>query len=112
MSACDTCSSPGSCCSSFELNLFVDTDNWYDDAILKLNAHGLDFIKPIAKDPNWRYTSTSQTKLLYSCTRLADNGKCSDYENRPELCKVYQPKQDWLCCEYDRTFKGIKIIKR
>lgn len=32
------------------------------------------------------------------CPVLRHDGRCGDYENRPQLCASYQPATDMLCC--------------
>jgi len=36
---------------------------------------------------------------MFTCPLLVD-GRCSDYDNRPELCRDYQPMSDLLCAEH------------
>lgn len=33
----------------------------------------------------------------FRCTNLLTNGRCGDYEHRPQLCRLYEPLQDGLC---------------
>jgi len=46
----------------------------------------------------------------FDCTKLGADGRCMDYENRPELCRVYQPQEDALCAEYVQHLRGIPIV--
>lgn len=48
---------------------------------------------PLYKLPDGRWR--------YWCPRLGVDGRCTNYENRPKLCRLYQPKSDFLCTEYD-----------
>lgn len=36
----------------------------------------------------------------YSCEWLGEDGRCTHYEERPQLCRSYQPQSDALCAEY------------
>ena len=42
----------------------------------------------------------SRCKVACDCTLLDENGRCSDYENRPAVCRNYEPASDQLCCEW------------
>lgn len=71
-----------------------------------LNAQNLDFItfdgtRPYEFDEN-------KVVAGWKCSRLGDDGLCTDYENRPQLCIDYQPMSDGLCAI--RPFKGIPIL--
>jgi Fe-S-cluster containining protein len=33
----------------------------------------------------------------WACTRITPEGRCGDYENRPQLCRDYQAGSDPLC---------------
>jgi Fe-S-cluster containining protein len=38
---------------------------------------------------------------LFACTKLDfKTGRCRDYENRPKMCREYQPLSDPLCAMY------------
>lgn len=50
--------------------------------------NGLPFIPVKVVDGYW----------LFGCPMLDwDTGRCTDYENRPTLCREYQPMSDPLC---------------
>lgn len=49
--------------------------------------------------------------VFWSCKNLTPEGRCGDYENRPELCRTYEPGQDLLCVEYVTTFRGIPVVR-
>ena len=113
-SACDTCRRPGECCKLFTLNIHAPVSRWHEEMREKLDRHGLEFITPISPSPVARALHPDKPELLmngfFSCTRLGDDGRCSDYENRPELCRIFEPGSDPLCIEYVRKFKGIPVV--
>lgn len=102
MSTCDTCRNPGRCCFGFylhsasvqaaetplevlvELATVFHDDEW-------MGYQGLPFM-PLYK--------TSVGHWLLWCPRLGRDGRCNDYENRPKLCRTYEPGSDRLCAEY------------
>jgi Fe-S-cluster containining protein len=101
MSLCDTCRNPGRCCTGFHLTTRADTPNTYLDALILMatidhadgtwlrgRALGLPFMPLVKRSGAW----------LYWCPLLKD-GRCSDYENRPQLCRTFEPGSDTLCVE-------------
>lgn len=91
---CDNCKRPGRCCSGFALN-FVHQPETNLEALVALatawpsnGALGLPFM------PLWR---TRAHHWLYWCPLLGRDGRCTDYENRPDLCRTYQAGSDMLC---------------
>jgi Fe-S-cluster containining protein len=45
--------------------------------------------------------SEQDTKMRYTCRHLADDGSCSAYESRPNMCRIYprENKCDWNECQ-------------
>lgn len=107
MSVCDTCRTKGNCCDGFVLNLWFSKDNWFNESIKKLQEHKLDYMYPIRPCD---YFGKDTVQVQFGCNNLGDDGLCKDYDNRPDLCKLYEPQQDALCCEYVNTLKGIPIV--
>lgn len=97
MSTCDTCHDPGACCKSFTLSIARDWEEYAKTtplhALVTMAVYWLPFSpKGIGTDPNQR--------MRWSCGLLDVNGRCSDYENRPELCHHYQAGDDGMCAEF------------
>lgn len=94
MSTCDTCREPGRCCKRLHLQW---GDGWTPhaetplDAIVIMARAWLPFV-PLGK--------TKDGALIWSCPLLDADGRCGDYENRPQLCRDYQPQEDPLCVEF------------
>lgn len=121
---CDNCIKPGSCCKLFslgggafgrgktELEVLVQLatvqtcadqgravvfDGLPHEFVTDVLV-GLPFI-PSGKEPDgsWRF----------SCIMLDHRGRCSDYENRPALCRSYQALDDAMCAmhpEHNENF--------
>ena len=118
---CGKCHAPGSCCKGFQLMSLVGWENPEDisskveSALQVLNNLGIDFFVPynVQKQCNIEYQTfnpspdSRKAAMTWQCTRLKD-GMCSDYENRPDLCKTYKPMSDDLCKV--KSFKGIPIF--
>lgn len=96
---CDTCRSPGSCCKEFMISGHYDKDTWEEDIKQKFEFHNLPFV-PVRAERHHSWGLDDPVIVVASCTKLTPEGRCSIYENRPQLCKNYQPLQDLLCCEY------------
>lgn len=97
MSICDTCREPGKCCKRLMLGGVTQEKfptlkdareiaaNW------PFEPAGLPFYPMRVVEGYW----------LFTCGRFDwDTGRCKDYENRPALCRNYEPKSDALCAEY------------
>ena len=106
-STCSNCRTKGNCCRGFALSFEVPKGNWYNASIKKLQEYNLDFMHPIRP---LDYYGSDDVQVQFDCSYLGEDGLCTNYENRPELCKAYKPKQDALCCEYVYELKGIPII--
>lgn len=106
MSICDTCPKPGACCTDFALNIGrLSKDNWQVEATRKMRAHNLPFA-PLRLAVTGKETDGQEAEfngrvmIRFTCPLVTPEGRCSDYENRPHLCRAYQPKQDALCVLY------------
>jgi hypothetical protein len=120
MSACDTCRDPGACCTGFQLNGGEGAwpSFWVDDTplapLICMAAGWLPFV-PVVRGPTIKGEDGSYWAVeKWGCLMLGEDGRCMDYENRPELCKRYEPKSDALCVEFDwaafaQTFDNAKI---
>jgi Fe-S-cluster containining protein len=101
-SLCDACRAPGRCCTGFTLTpkpvgeTPEEVDRWaaeqyWVSADRKSRGRGLPF-RALYRLPNgmWRFW----------CPNLLPSGRCGDYENRPSVCRDYEPGEDRLCAEY------------
>lgn len=102
-SACDTCRAPGSCCKYIWL-YYGDKKDFTDTAEDLVAKHNLPFV-PVKSGVKINPRAIGP----FVCKNLI-NGRCSDYENRPYLCRVYDAKSDNLCAEYQPTLRGIPVI--
>lgn len=110
MATCSYCPKPGACCRGFLLNqhtVFFVGDDWKDKANIWLGLQGLDFfeVMGLARE-------NGECKIpLFGCTKLDENGRCSIYADRPQLCRDYTPKQDALCCMFEPSAGEPKHIE-
>lgn len=107
MTVCDSCRKPGHCCRDFVLNVPIQLDNWEEYATQRMAELGLPFEPVRLASPG--ASSNPAYQVRYSCPRLSPDGRCTDYENRPQVCKIYDAKSDPLCIEYVYHFKNIPI---
>lgn len=47
---------------------------------------------------------------VFDCPLLGEDGRCTDYDGRPELCRLYEAGSDPICAEYTHTLRGIPIV--
>lgn len=108
MSRCNTCSKPGHCCKGFVLNIDLDRADPAGSAERALSNHGLgymyyveqfkaDAISDLSGDA---FEDETRIRGRFNCTRLGDDGRCTVYAQRPQLCRSYQPLHDGLCVEH------------
>lgn len=107
MSGCDSCGTPGNCCRGFVLQRWFDSDNWKREASDLMRSRGLEFFVAVRPVPYGGYLGL--TAVMFDCTRLGDDGRCTQYDGRPDTCRLYQPGDDALCAEYTQKLKGIPI---
>jgi len=113
MSACDTCAKPGACCTDMFLsstywNGMIYAEYWPGDAVRHLDAampgHPFIPLRLEIREPGTPGHNPTANRpygaARWACTRLTPEGRCGDYENRPNLCKAYEPLSDGLCAMY------------
>lgn len=99
MSACDTCPKPGACCRGFHLPLYAD----HPLKILVLMAANwlpylpVDSRYELFELDNENWATDKRRDYTYNCPALGHDGRCTIYEDRPDICRRYQPGQDQLC---------------
>lgn len=98
MSLCNLCAEPGACCQRFTLNLNVWESEGVGGAWREIQLAGFPFfpIEPAYRsgtDPEHGHYQT----WVMGCGVLQENGRCGDYKNRPEPCRLYAPRTDALC---------------
>ena len=125
-SPCATCKDPGYCCQGLTLSTVFPAE-MPRDKIYQHTAEGTDpygyghetegtpQFRPIRI--NARYSVRGGKKpdgvtWSFSCDWLGEDGRCTDYANRPKLCRRYKPKSDLLCIEYDGSYKGSLRLYR
>ena len=108
MSLCDGCYSPGACCK--RLRLYREEDGqtgyltfWDDTPVQEQTKDWDDF--PFVPLDRVRTDTDAESGRTYStwefsCPKLLPSGRCGDYENRPALCRRYEPGSDPLCVHY------------
>lgn len=100
---CDHCTKPGLCCreihiysgenartlggaeTKLEALVWLATVYHFDDWMSHI---GLPFL-PEQREENGDW--------VLSCPHLTVEGRCGDYENRPRLCRTYEPGLDAPC---------------
>lgn len=108
-SLCDKCYAPGQCCQRLHLSSGGESLTLWDDedAVQQLRARGLPFVS-VAKHGTWKDEESGRTysEHVYSCPVLTSDGRCGDYDNRPEVCRIFEPASDGLCVHYGGAEAG------
>lgn len=109
MSACDSCKQPGACCHGIHLNGGGGRVSfWANEPRLAVLTRMAELWLPfVPTEEATRNTDPESDKefvtYLYDCTMLGPDGRCTIYEDRPQLCRDYQPKSDALCVMYEEA---------
>ena len=110
VASCDTCRAPGSCCRGFVLSIGrLPEATWSDDAMALMSLHRLPFI-PVRVSVNLGVDEAGYVAVVFDCTLLGADGRCTQYDDRPVTCRLYTPGADPICAEYVHTFKGIPVV--
>ncbi len=112
MSLCDRCTKPGACCNDLVIcgptwpGGTVWADGWREQAIENLEKvipiHPfiplrLRLVEGDERDPR---ATAPYGMVHWACKNIQPDGRCGDYENRPQLCRNYEPASDRLCVMY------------
>lgn len=95
---CDACRNPGRCCSGFGLNLPILAEETALDVLIRLarvehrDCQG----RPVVGAPFLPLYRTPE-RWRFWCPLLGRDGRCTDYEHRPEVCALFKPGGDPLC---------------
>lgn len=105
--SCDRCIAPGTCCKAFPLSNEFRFGITPDEIREWLKVENLPF-EPIKRE-NYYCTSKDHhnidgksevhwiEKWLFQCTKLGEDGKCTIYDSRPDLCRKYTAGCDAMC---------------
>ena len=101
---CDQCIRPGACCKEIMLVGSNPIVFEIQNALTKLEVlvalataeHSDEWMCNIGLPFMPRYQCRDGNWLL-ECPRLDSDGRCGDYENRPKLCRDFEPGIDALC---------------
>lgn len=93
MSLCDTCMSPGHCCKRLVLTggefNEPQSPEAAEHALLKRGM------------PMFRIGEEIEPgKYAFWCTALGPDGRCTIYDERPDLCRRYVAGSDGLCVHH------------
>lgn len=99
MSLCDTCTNPGHCCKSFVLwtNELEATEGWAPKPMTEIEVRR----KMVSNPDKWPFVLASVDPdgvARWSCPKLDSRGRCSIYEQRPQLCRDFEPGSDPEMC--------------
>src|SRR5689334_12410170 len=115
--SCDRCVAPGTCCKSFELSKefaigqtpeslkkWLEENNFPFTPLIRSNIYCTSENSHIANSAvHW------VEKWRFACTKLGEDGRCTIYEDRPDLCKKYTAGCDTMCIHM-RLPNGQPII--
>lgn len=117
MSICDSCRDPGACCAGFIL--FDATSGvrepipfsfWLSDGplapLIRMAEWWMPFVPATRSDTYYNDDGGYYSIQRWGCPLLGEDGRCTDYDNRPELCRRYEAKSDTLCVEFEPVLEA------
>lgn len=107
VSLCDTCREPGACCAGFHLTSKQEpafNSFWIHDGplapLVRMAENWLPF-HPVVRSSTFDDEGRAYYAIkLWACDLLGEDGRCTDYENRPQLCRSFEARSDPLCVEF------------
>ena len=102
--------SPGRCCKSLTLSGGPMNDDreaveggrpTYLDALNYVRKNGVPFV-PLRP----QQTARGEWVWRYACPKLGDDGRCTIYDDRPDLCRRFEPGGNDLCVHSQGTTSG------
>lgn len=94
---CDLCVAPGTCCKAFPLNEYFPLGSTLEAIKKWLHEHNVDMFRPLRRYRTWASQGEWFEQWQFSCTKLLSNGRCGIYNNRPPVCRHYEPGSDDMC---------------
>lgn len=85
------CPIPGACCRGFGIN--IDKDHSDKMVAEKLGQHNMSQMRMIGR--------TLWGNPILVCDWLDHaTGRCRDYDNRPNTCRIFEPGSESLCAAF------------
>ena len=108
---CDRCFDPGACCRRFAL---YDVDG--DERTFWLVGEGTvdDFLEsrrlPFLAEQTGRYRDPEANReygsFVFSCPALGEDGRCTMYRRRPDVCRNFEPANGSPLCVHSFGAEG------
>lgn len=113
MSLCDQCFAPGACCRRLHLRRTNDDalTLWDDEPTgEQLERHGLPTFVASELIGSWKDEASGRpySEWMFSCSALLPSGRCGIYEQRPDLCRNFEPASDSLCVHFGGAEAGAE----
>lgn len=108
MSLCDSCYAPGQCCKRLRISKSDGEPTvWLDDPNEPMIRQGLPF-RYLDTVQQWTDQESGRAYgfVTWMCPALGPDGRCTIYEQRPKLCRTYEPRSDPLCVHWSGAEGG------
>lgn len=106
MTLCDKCFAPGQCCKNLTLSRNGKAWTvWQGDADAAMERRGLPF-RSLEVIGQWSDAEGTWEEHSWYCPKLGEDGRCTIYEDRPDICRNYKPGSDPLCVHYNGAEGG------
>lgn len=119
-SPCDSCRDPGACCRAFTVNIDfpvgMERDEVREHVRKGTDPFGgrrrhekLPHFEPLRPSRWWAGNGArrpERVNWMFDCAALGPDGRCTVYDDRPDVCRAYEPKSDPMCVEFDGPWRG------
>lgn len=104
---CSICPDPGRCCRRFNFHHSFWVEDGFTVAQLKLRDAGVPFIIEDWLAKSKTEDGSEYASVVVHCPKVTAEGLCSIYDDRPDICRNFQPGSDRLCVFASQN--GIKF---
>lgn len=120
-SLCDRCFAPGQCCRHLHLSMAGGRNltTWVGDgeSERQMADMGLPFVALDVLQGPWIHTAPGDphdgreyVRHVWGCPKLDGAGRCTIYDDRPDLCRRFEPGSDRLCVHFGGAEAGDPTV--
>lgn len=117
---CEECRDPGACCRAIPISQRFPVDMSREHVAMYtaegmdaftgvVNAEPMPMMKPlriVSRISKRGAHKPHMVTWLFECENLTPEGRCGNYDNRPKMCRVFEPGSSTLCVEYTGSLRG------
>jgi len=117
VSLCDKCYAPGTCCRELTLTVNFWAEEEVTNQLLRERISNHPGNKNVPFEPVRQSVRVEHDKngraygpWVWRCPKLLKNGRCGDYDNRPDVCRIFEPGENRLCVHFQGA-EGVDLVE-